>query len=75
MCTSCTAFGIAASGQASVHSMQPVQAEASKIGTVRRNMPLSLPAAVPLGTKSPAPGITGARPTVPSRKGLPMILS
>ena len=31
---SCTALGIAASGQASVHSIQPVHSEASKIGTV-----------------------------------------
>ena len=66
---SCTVFGMAASGQTSAHSMQPVHRSALNSGTVRRNRPLSLPADVPAGMNMPVPGSTGASPIVPSRNG------
>ena len=64
---SCTEFGIAASGQTSAHSMQPVQRSAMNSGTLRRKRPLSLKAALPAGMNRPAPGMTGASAIVPSR--------
>ncbi len=66
---SCTVFGIAASGQTRAHSMHPVHRSAWNSGTVRRNRPLSLAAAVPAGMNRPTPGSTGASPMVPSRNG------
>jgi hypothetical protein len=72
---SCTVFGIAASGQASAHSRHPVHRSAWNSGTVRRNRPLSLPAAVPAGMNRPIPGSTGASLIVPSRNGRAMMSS
>jgi len=72
---SCPALGIALSGQAMVHSMQAVHEVGSKIGTVRRKMPLSLAAAVPAGMNIPVPGMTGASSMTPSRNGLATISS
>ena len=66
---------MALSGQAIAHSMQAVQPAGSKIGTVRRKMPLFLPAAVPAGMNKPVPGSTGASSIVPSRKGRATISS
>ena len=66
---SCTVLGIAASGQTSVHSMQPVHRSAMNSGTSRRNSPLSLNAALPDGMNKPVPGNTGASAMVPSRNG------
>ena len=66
---SCTVFGIAASGQTSAHSMQPVHRSAMNSGTSRRNRPLSLQAALPDGMNRPVPGSTGASAMVPSRNG------
>ena len=51
-----TVLGIAASGQTSAHSMQPVHRSGSNSGTVRRNRPLSLAAAEPAGMNRPMPG-------------------
>ena len=66
---SCTLFGIAASGQTSAHSMQPVQVSKWNSGTASRNRPLSFEAEVPGGMKSPMPGSTGDSAMVPSRNG------
>ena len=68
-------FGIAASGQTREHSMQPVHRSAMNSGTLRRNMPLSLNAALPAGMNRPLPGSTGASAMVPSRNGVPTVSS